>query len=115
MKMKSEAAHFPGSACVSRVGDGVSPSRTLLDVQPAEGAFAEAEAANSKFQAPNKIQNPNDQKTPCCTDQIWDLVFWAFKIMTVVLNTKVSPFGPRALPNRQTATRHDGIDYGSSF
>jgi hypothetical protein len=39
MKMKSEAAHFPGSACVSRVGDGVSPSRTLLDVQPAEGAF----------------------------------------------------------------------------
>ena len=35
-----------------------------------------------------KIQNPNDQKTPCCTDEIWDLVFWAFKIMTVVLNNK---------------------------
>src|SRR5438270_1266809 len=38
-KMKNDAARFPGSARVSRVGDGVSPSRTFLDVQPAGGAF----------------------------------------------------------------------------
>src|SRR5947207_607726 len=31
----------------------------------------------------------------CGLGFIWDLVFWAFKIMTVVLNTKVSPRGPR--------------------
>ena len=37
--MKHDAARFPGSARVSRVGDGVSPSRTFLDVQPAEDAF----------------------------------------------------------------------------
>jgi putative transposase len=39
MKMQNDAARFPGSARVSRVGDGVSPSRTFLDVQPGEGAF----------------------------------------------------------------------------
>ena len=37
--MKHDAARFPGSARVSRVGDGVSPSRTFLDVQSAGGAF----------------------------------------------------------------------------
>jgi len=37
--VKHDAARFPGSARVSRVGDGVSPSRTFVDVQPAEGAF----------------------------------------------------------------------------
>jgi len=51
----------------------------------------------------------------CGLGFIWDLVFLAFKIMTVVLNTKVSPLGPRALPNRRTATCHDGIAYVSSF
>jgi RecG-like helicase/REP element-mobilizing transposase RayT len=36
-----EAAHenIPGSACVSRAGDGVPPSRTFLDVKPAAGAL----------------------------------------------------------------------------
>src|SRR5438552_18720584 len=37
--MKNDAARFSGSARVSRVGDGVSPSRTFLDVQSAGGAF----------------------------------------------------------------------------
>ncbi len=32
-------AQDPGSARVSRVGDGVSPSRTFLDVEPADSAF----------------------------------------------------------------------------
>ena len=39
MKMKNEPVRFPGSARVSRVGDGVSPSRTFVDVQPGESAF----------------------------------------------------------------------------
>ena len=38
-KMKNDAARFPGSARVSRIGDGISPSRTFLAVQPAGGAF----------------------------------------------------------------------------
>jgi len=37
--MKNKPARFPDSARVSRVGDGVSPSRTFVDVQPAESAF----------------------------------------------------------------------------